>query len=159
MLIGALRIAIACVPSQRTAGEGDAVLLSRPATRGTLGALQDWLRLATGTRLLPMAVIGAVLQQPPLAVMVQQALLILLTSDNAGYCTSQLLSEPLMQHRLAALSHVLDAWTPIVAPSQATLSSRTWAGLSGAQGERTGQSRCQQTCPVVNLTSAPCRIP
>lgn len=30
---------------------------------------------AAGTRLLPMAVVGAVLQQPPLAVLVQQALL------------------------------------------------------------------------------------
>lgn len=48
VLIALLRIAIATVPSQRTAKEGDAVLLARPATPGLAGAAQDWLRLLAG---------------------------------------------------------------------------------------------------------------
>lgn len=48
LLIASLRMAIATVPAQRTAGEGDAVLLARPATPGLAGAAQDWLRLLAG---------------------------------------------------------------------------------------------------------------
>ena len=48
LIITFLRVAIAAVPSQRTADEGDAVLLDHPASPGALGAARDFLRLLTG---------------------------------------------------------------------------------------------------------------
>ncbi|KAL4448423.1 hypothetical protein ABPG75_005642 [Micractinium tetrahymenae] len=127
LLIASLRIAIATVPAQRTAQEGDAVLLARPASPGPAGAAQDWLRLLTGTRLLPMALIGSLLYQPPLAVLAQQAALMWLTSANPAFCATQLLSDARMQRRLAATWQALEVWAPLLAgPLEPTAAKLAW---------------------------------
>lgn len=57
--------------------------LHHPATPGWAGLLHDWMRLLLGMRILHIATITAVLQQPVLASLVQQSLL-LLGSDVGG---------------------------------------------------------------------------
>ncbi|PSC70412.1 Kelch motif containing isoform B [Micractinium conductrix] len=115
LLIFALRLSIATVPSQRSAQDGDAVLLARPTTPGAAGAAKDWLRMLTGTRLLQMSLIGSLLLQPPLAVAAQQAALMYLTSDNAAFCGTRLLQDPLSQRRLAALWSFMQGWAQLAA--------------------------------------------
>lgn len=62
-----------------------------------------------GTRVLLQAVAGFILHQPPLAVLLQQCVIMALVSNNRDYCACRLLDNPLAAQRLALLSRCLDA--------------------------------------------------
>ena len=81
---------------------GPPMALHQPATPGWAGLLRDWMRLLLGVRILHIATMGTVLQQPVLVTAAQQAV-VLLGSDVGGYCRSPLLSDLLMQRRMARL--------------------------------------------------------
>lgn len=71
---------------------------------------------SAGTRLVAMASVSVILHLPPLALLVQHIVLMALTANSAGYCTTQLLADPLTQRRLGAAWHVLDAVLPVLVP-------------------------------------------
>ncbi|PRW58802.1 TIME FOR COFFEE isoform A [Chlorella sorokiniana] len=108
-LIGLLRVSMVLVPSHRSSKEGTAVLLHHAATPGLGGMLKDYLRVALGTRVLLQTVAAIILQQPPLAVLLQQCIISAMVSNTSGYCACPLLDNPLAAQRLAWLSRGLDA--------------------------------------------------
>ena len=104
--------------------------LHHPATPGWAGLLRDWMRLLLGVRILHIATITAVLQQPVLASLVQQSLL-LLGSDVEGYCRSQLLTDPLTQRRMARLESWLS--TLLAGPLGLPLAGLSHVGTNGGE--------------------------
>lgn len=74
---------------------------------GTLAAM------CAGTRLLVPSLVGIVLQQPPLAVLLQQAVIAAITANPWGYCRTPLLADPLTQLRLTRIWLALDAALPV----------------------------------------------
>lgn len=67
--------------------QGDlALLLHRPPKMGPLGAALDLLCVLMGTRAALAAVFTLLLHQPPLAVLVQQGWITLMSSATADYC-------------------------------------------------------------------------
>ena len=63
-----------------------------------------------------MAFVSGILHLPPLAILVQHSLIMGLTANSSGYCSTQLLADPLTQQRLGAAWHVLDAVLPVIVP-------------------------------------------
>lgn len=78
-----------------------------------------------------MGVIGAVLAQPPLAVLVQQAALMYMTMRDPGFCHTQLATSPLSRARLANLWQWLEAVAPAMAPSSGPDAGAALARLPG----------------------------
>ena len=72
------------------------------------------------------ALIGALLPQPLLAVLAQQATMMLLNSRPADYCATPLLSDPLTRQRVARAVEVVDAVPALLATHM--------AGVAGARG-------------------------
>lgn len=72
-------------------------------------------------RLLVVSVLGCSLHLPPLATAVQQALILPFVGTACDYCSAPLLTDPLTQHRLAALWGLLHAGTASLASPLATL--------------------------------------
>ncbi|PRW58801.1 TIME FOR COFFEE isoform B [Chlorella sorokiniana] len=130
-LIGLLRVSMVLVPSHRSSKEGTAVLLHHAATPGLGGMLKDYLRVALGTRVLLQTVAAIILQQPPLAVLLQQCIISAMVSNTSGYCACPLLDNPLAAQRLAWLSRGLDAVPLFTVPF-----------TSAAMLHRQGNPRC-----------------
>jgi hypothetical protein len=62
-----------------------------------------------GTRLLPLAVLSLLMRQSPLAALVTQLGVLVLTRDGGAHCASQLLSDRLSRQRLQWAAAALDA--------------------------------------------------
>ncbi len=68
-----------------------------------------------GTRVLQLPLTGLLLQQPPLALLLEHAVQSALLSSNALYCRSVLLQDPLSRRRMARAWAALD-WLPQLMP-------------------------------------------
>ena len=122
---------------------GPPAVLHHAATPGIRGLLHDLGRLLLGTRVLHVATVGAVLQQPVLATAAQQAIL-LLGSDVSGYCHAPLLSDSLTQQRLARLA----GWLSALLPGPLGLPLARLAGMYDTAGE---PAQCQLRCSMLQL--------
>ncbi|PSC72921.1 hypothetical protein C2E20_3826 [Micractinium conductrix] len=83
-------------------------LLATPASAGAWGALVDLKTVLLATRTMGTAVIGVVVAMPPLVALFVQSGSTYLASNAAGYCSTQLLRDPLTQARLARFAGTLD---------------------------------------------------
>lgn len=117
-VITAIRLSTSCMMWWAWDGHSK---LAGPATPGFLGAVVDWYRTMAGMRLLVVSVLGCSLHLPPLATAVQQALILPFVGTACDYCSAPLLTDPLTQHRLAALWGLLHAGTASLASPLATL--------------------------------------
>ncbi|PSC71748.1 inactive serine protease 54 isoform X2 [Micractinium conductrix] len=92
------------------------LMMTVPPSPGLLGAGSDFLRLLLGMRLLANCIITLLFHLPlPLAAATHIAV-VLLTRNNAAYCSAELLAAPLAQERIAALVAVLDVSTLAMLP-------------------------------------------
>ena len=73
-----------------------------------------------GTRVLLQTVAGLILHQPPLAVLLQQCIIVALVTNSDGYCACPLLNNPLAARRLARLARCLDALPIVSVPLSST---------------------------------------
>lgn len=110
--------------------------------------------LVAGCRLLAAVLVGCALHLPPLAMAVQQALImpwVLATSD---LCGAPLAADPLTQQRLAALHLTLDSLPVMLAPPQAPTS------LSGQhQGVVPSLPAFLNPCPPALCLPFACPLP
>ncbi|KAL4442404.1 hypothetical protein ABPG77_004988 [Micractinium sp. CCAP 211/92] len=134
--VAASRVLIGLLPITRSLTVGAAVMLGRPATPGLLGAGGDYLRVGMGTRVLQLPLTGLLLQQPPLALLLEHAVQSALLSSNALYCRSVLLQDPLSRRRMAWAWAALD-WLPQLMPLSSLRGSGAepdgWPGASDTQ--------------------------
>lgn len=79
-----------------------------------------------------MAIAVVVLQQPTLAVLLEQCAVMALTSNNQAYCRSGILADPLTRQRMAALWGVLEL-APIFVPPQGAAAAGALGGEEGGQ--------------------------
>jgi len=76
-------------------------------------------RPPAGSRTLLIALVGVGLFQPPLAVFLQQAVLVALTASTPAYCRSRLLADPLTRRRLGVAWELLEFVPMLVVPQAA----------------------------------------
>ena len=62
---------------------------------------------SAGTRLLVRVLVPLLVHQPPLAVLAQQALVVLFAAANPAYCCCRLLADPLTERRMLRLWRAL----------------------------------------------------
>ena len=79
---------------------------------------------------------GAILPQPLLAILVQQAALMWAISNSRAYCSTPLLEHPLSQQRMQHVASALDALTGLAAPL--ALMHARHGELGAGQGGRAG---------------------
>ncbi|KAI3429271.1 hypothetical protein D9Q98_005368 [Chlorella vulgaris] len=111
---------------------------ARPASPGFQGAVQDWLRVAVGTRLLVITVTGSILQLQPLAVVLLQTMLFAASADMRAVCSTQLLTDALSQRRLVGVRQVLEVAVPVLGP--------IWSHAAQTEAWRPEQSSRQGSC-------------
>ena len=84
--------------------------------------------------MLLQTVAGLILHQPPLAVLLQQCIIVALVTNSDGYCACPLLNNPLAARRLARLARCLDVLPIFTVP----LSSAAELHRNGENGEARG---------------------
>ncbi|PRW45363.1 hypothetical protein C2E21_6080 [Chlorella sorokiniana] len=111
-----LRLLSLLPPSTRSLGVGTALILEKEPRPGLAGHVVDFLRYATGVRLLPIFFHGFFMLTGPSSCLLTGVVATLLTANSRGYCSTPLLSHPLGRRRLAAVATFLEFGSlPLVA--------------------------------------------